>query len=109
MDNKLFKAYIRVIVEEEVKRVLPELLAEAVSEVRTLKENTTPRTSAAPKAKPSRAQLAEMLGLERLGEDTIVARGNVMPTPPGVSDDNPALKAINKDYSGVMKAMGLGK
>jgi hypothetical protein len=52
-----------------------------------------------------------MMGLERLG-DTITATsknvGPVMPTvPEGISPDNPALQAINKDYSALMKAMKL--
>jgi len=59
----------------------------------------------------SRNQLAQMMGLERLG-DTITATsknvGPVMPTvPEGISPDNPALQAINKDYSALMKAMKL--
>ncbi len=33
-----------------------------------------------------------------------------MPTPPrGIEEDNPAFQAINKDYSAMMKAMGLSK
>jgi hypothetical protein len=27
--------------------------------------------------------------------------------PPGITEDNPAVQAINKDYSALMKKMGL--
>lgn len=105
MDKSLLKAYIRVLVEEEVKRVLPPMLEEIISENKTLRENTS---STEKKSKFSRTQLAEMLGLERLGEDTIVAKTNkIMEAPPGIAEDNPALKAINRNYSDVMKKMGM--
>lgn len=115
MDKALFRAYVKELVketvEEEVKKILPKLLGEAVAEIKTLQENST--TTSAPSAKLSRSQLAQMMGLERLG-DTIIATTNnlnpVMPTPPqGVSDTNPAFQAINKDYSAVMKKLGLSK
>lgn len=110
MDKTLLKAYIRTIVEEEVKRLLPEMLAEAVAEVKSLQE-TAQKPATATKPKFSRAQLAEMMGLERHG-DTIVATtknvGTVMPKiPAGYTEDNPAVQAINKDYSALMKAMKL--
>ena len=38
MDKQLLKAYIRTIVEEEVSRILPQMLSEAVSEIKQLKE-----------------------------------------------------------------------
>jgi hypothetical protein len=107
MDKTLLKAYIRTIVEEEVKRILPEMLSEAVAEVKALQES-----KAAPTAKPkfSRAQLAEMMGLERHGDTIMAKTGPVMAAPPqGVSEDNPAFQAINKDYSALMKKMGLAK
>jgi hypothetical protein len=109
MDKALFRAYVKELVkeavEDEVKKVLPKLLEEAVAEVKTLQETATPSQ----KPKFSRSQLAEMMGLERQG-DTIVAKtGKIMPVPPGVSEDNPAVQAINRDYSQVMKAMGLSK
>lgn len=111
MDKALFRAYVKELVkeavEEEVRKVLPKLLGEAVAEVKSIQETTT----AAPK-KPnlSRAQLAEMMGLERLGDTIVATTGKVMPTPPrGVQEDNAAFQAINKDYSQLMKAMGLSK
>lgn len=105
MDKTLLKAYIRTVVEEEVKRLLPEMLAEAVAEVKSLQEGAQKATTTKPKL--SRAQLAEMMGLERNGDTIMATTGKIMPTPPGVSEDNPALKAINKDYSAMMKAMKL--
>ena len=114
MDKALFRAYVKELVKEQieesvekaVKKILPEILGEAVAEIKNIQPKQVSE-SAATKSKFSRAQLAEMMGLERHG-DTIVATTNkVMQTPPGVSEDNPALKAINKDYSSMMKAMKL--
>ena len=112
MDRTLFKAYVRELVketvEDEVKKLLPKLLDEAVREVRSLQESTT----APAKQKPSldRAKLAAMMGLERHG-DTVVASTKNMITqlPAGVPEDSPAVQAINKDYSEIMKKMGLSK
>ena len=112
MDKALFKAYIRELVketvEDEVSKILPKLLQEAVGEIKSLQETRT--TSSPTKPKLSRSQLAEMMGLERHG-DTITAstKNAIMQAPPGISEDNPALQAINKDYSQLMKKMGLAK
>lgn len=112
MDKTLFKAYVRELVketvEDEVKKVLPKLLEEAVQEVRSLQESTTKTTK--PKSQLDRAKLAEMMGLERHG-DTITAstRNMITPPPPGLSADDPTVQAINKDYSALMKKMGLSK
>lgn len=114
MDKALFRAYVKELVREQieesvekaVRKVLPEVLGEAVAELKGSSRPTVVESATA-KPKPSRAQMAQMLGLERLG-DTITATGPVMPTPPaGVSADNPAFQAINKDYSEMMKAMKL--
>lgn len=118
MDKALFRAYVKELVreqieesvEKEVKKILPKLLEEAVGEVKSLQESVAKSPS---KPKPSRAQLAQMMGLERLG-DTITATtngmGKVMPTPPkGIEEDNPVFQAINRDYSQLMKAMGMNK
>jgi hypothetical protein len=109
MDKALFRAYVKELVkeavEEEVKKVLPKLLGEAVAEVKSLQESTP---TATPKSKLSRAQLAEMMGLDRIGDTIVATTGKVMPTPPkGFQEDNPAFQAINKDYSAMMKAMKL--
>jgi hypothetical protein len=112
MDKTMFKGYVRELVreavQEEVKRLLPKLLDEAINEVKSLQENTVAPTATKPKL--DRSRLAAMMGLERQG-DTLVASNNtgpVMPTPPpGVTPDNPAFQAINKDYSAMMKVMKL--
>jgi hypothetical protein len=105
MDKQLLKAYIRTIVEEEVKRVLPELLAEAVTEIKQLQESTTPTQNKAP---VDRARLAELMGINYDGETitaTSVNKGPVMVDP---TRGNPEIvKKINRDYSALMKKMGL--
>lgn len=113
MDKALFRAYIKELVketvEDEVKKVLPKILGEAVNEIKSLQESTI---STQPKQKIDRAKLASMMGLERHGDTIIAKTGNIAPTvqtPPGMSDDNPTLQAINKDYSALMKKMGLSK
>lgn len=120
MDKALFRAYVKELVKEQieesvekaVKKILPEILGEAVAEIKSAQPQPKKiNESAVAKSKFSRSQLAEMMGLERHG-DTITATtknlSTVMPTPPqGVSEDNPAFQAINKDYSAMMKAMKL--
>lgn len=110
MDKTLFKAYVRELVketvEDEVKKVLPKLLNEAVAEVRSLQETTA---NVPLKPRPSRSQLAELMGLERIGDTVVATTKNFVTPPPGMSADNPTIKAINKDYSAVMKKMGLSK
>lgn len=115
MDKTLLKAYIRTIVEEEVKRILPEMLGEAVAQVKSIQQvNETTSTSARPKM--DRSKLAALMGLERNG-DTISAttKNMVLPEniPQGVDLNNPSVKpaveAITKDYSALMKKMGLSK
>lgn len=115
MDKALFRAYVKELVketvEEEVKKVLPKILDEAVREVKNLQESTT----TTPKSKIDRTKLAEMMGLERHG-DTIVATTNKMPLPENaqrVNLNDPNVKstvdAITKDYSALMKKMGMSK
>jgi hypothetical protein len=106
MDKQLLKAYIRTIVEEEVKRVLPELLSEAVREVKQITETTSPAKKTA--SGVDRKRLAEMLGVSFDG-DTIRATTQNLIVPDGAPKDaNPdILKIINKDYSQLMKKMGI--
>ena len=106
MDKTLFKAYVKTIVEEEVKKILPNLLAEAVSEIKQLSESTTP-TQSQKKTTIDRGRLAELMGIEYDGE-TIHARGpssttfvNPNAAPPEITEK------INRDYSQLMKKMGL--
>lgn len=113
MDKALFRAYVKElvkeVVEDEVKKVLPKLLGEAVSEIKSLQEATV---EVPKKSKFSRAQLAEMMGLERMGDTVVATTGNVGPimsAPQGMRADDPTLQAINRDYSALMKQMGLSK
>jgi hypothetical protein len=114
MDKQLLKAYIRTIVEEEVKRVLPELLSEAVREVKTISENTNRpilAKPAAPKPAIDRGRLAELLGITREGDTFIATSENVGPNSLSAPTENltdgqkEVVDAMNRDYSHLMKAM----
>jgi hypothetical protein len=110
MDKQLLKAYIKTIVEDEVKRILPELLSEAVSEIKQLSENKRPNTPPQPQKKSTldRGRLAELMGMTYDGE-TIRANtgGMAIPLPENAprDADPEVVKAITKDYSQLMKAM----
>jgi hypothetical protein len=110
MDKTLFKAYVREIVketiEDEVRKVLPKLLEEAVQEVKSLQESTM---SAKPKQSIDRSKLAQMMGLERHGDTIVASTKNMVNIPAGLSPEDPTVQAINKDYSALMKKMGLSK
>ena len=103
MDKQLLKAYIRTIVEEEVTRILPQMLSEAVSQVKQLKENapTVPH-------KPiiDRKRFAELMG-ESPDRSTVMVNTDMMRLPEGTPRDaDPEIvKIITKDYSAMMKAM----
>lgn len=118
MDKALFRAYVKELVketvEEEVRKVLPEILSEAVSEIKSLQENTTKQV---PKPKLDRGRLAALMGLEKHGDTIVATTNNLAPTniqlPDGVRPDDPTVKAtvsaITKDYSALMKKMGMSK
>ena len=120
MDKALFRAYVKELVKEQieesveraVKKILPQVLDEAITEIKNTQPKRVNESTAAPaKPKNSRTQLAEMLGLERHGDTIVATTNNLGPTtptvPPGFTADNPAVQAINKDYSAMMKAMKL--
>jgi hypothetical protein len=120
MDRQLLKAYIRTIVEEEVQRVLPKLLGEAVAEVKAvnkLNESATPVTK---KPTLDRSRLAELMGIDYDRDNgTIRASTNNLPPKmvnvmdssgnkveiPADRVDPEVLSAITRDYSHLMKAM----
>lgn len=109
MDKQLLKAYIRTIVEEEVKRLLPEMLAEAVSEVKQLSETRQPSMQT---KKPAidRGKLAQLMGITYDGETLRATTNNMaVPLPENAPRDvDPeVVKAVTKDYSALMKKMGL--
>lgn len=122
MDKALFRAYVKELVKEQieesvekvVKKILPEILGEAVAEIKGYQRVTENSTPAKPKY--SRSQLVQMMGLEKLG-DTISSNTNRMPLPENIPDNldlnspqvKPAVEAITRDYSALMKQMGLSK
>lgn len=105
MDKQLLKAYIRTIVEEEVERILPKMLSEAVNEVKRLTENTS-TPSKVQKPAFDRKRLAQMIGYD--GE-TITATSSVIPLPENAPRDvdEKVVEAVTKDYSAIMKKLGL--
>lgn len=114
MDKALFRAYVKELVketvEEEVQKLLPKLLGEAITEIKSLQQTNT--VASEPKKKLSRSQLVEMMGLEKFGDTFVASTSNMTPVmrpPAGMSEDNPTIQAINKDYSALMKKMGLSK
>jgi hypothetical protein len=106
MDKQLLKAYIRTIVEEEVKRVLPEMLSEAVQQVKQLSESNTSQPTKSAKPAFDRKRLAELIGYDG---DTLVANTGAVPLPENTPRDVPPeiINAVTKDYSQMMKKMGL--
>lgn len=127
MDKQLLKAYIRTIVEEEVKRILPELLSEAVAEVKNAKSlNETVQAPAPVKQKIDRGRLAELMGIDYDRQSgtirantaglnttsgtltTVDSAGNRVQIPE-TSVDPEVRAALTKDYSALMKKMGMSK
>lgn len=113
MDKQLLKAYVRTIVEDEIRRVLPEVLAEAIGELKQLKENTTSanKPPIAQKQKIDRSRMAELMGLTYDGNTLMATTDNmsVNRLPENAPTDvDPAIsKAINRNYSDLMKKMGM--
>lgn len=122
MDKQLLKAYIRTIVEEEVKKILPEMLAEAVAEVKKInKINESTATATPNKPKVDRKRLAELMGIDYDRDSGTVratteglssagtltaldAAGNRVQVPE--SSVAPEVRAaLTRDYSAVLKAM----
>ena len=118
MDKQLLKAYIRCIVEEEVTRILPTLLSEVLGEVVANAPKNAPKNQPKPlkealsrantKPRPGRAEMASLLGLTR-EDDTFIANTNSMRLPEGTppNADPKVVEAITRDYSELMKAMGI--
>lgn len=105
MDKQLLKAYIRTIVEEEVERILPKMLSEAVNEVKRITENTS-TPSKVQKQPFDKRRLAQMIGYD--GE-TITATTAAIPLPENAPRDvdEKIVEAVTKDYSAMMKKLGL--
>jgi len=107
MDKTLFKAYVRTIVEEEVRKILPDILNEAVVEIK--KTQLTESSSSPVDKKPSidRSRMAELLGITRDGDTLRAETNNINRVPQDrIGKVNSAVEeAINRDYSDLMKAM----
>jgi hypothetical protein len=112
MDKKLLKSYIRTIVEEEVERLLPKMLSEAVEQIKTAKSTST-LVSETKKPAVDKKRLAELIGLDYdRTSGTLSAFADGMHThdvaaqvPANV--DPEVSKALTRDYSQLMKAMKL--
>lgn len=106
MDKQLLKAYIRTIVEEEVQRILPEMLSEAVKQVKQLSENTTSSQPKTQKPQLDRRRLASLMGYD--GE-TVIGNTGAVPLPANAPRDvDPeVVNAVTKDYSELMKKLKL--
>lgn len=106
MDKQLLKAYIRTIVEEEVERILPKMLSEAVNEVKKLSENTNVASKSQTKPSLDKRRFASMLGYD--GE-TLNATTRAVPLPSNAPTDvdEKVVEAVTKDYSAMMKKLGL--
>lgn len=119
MDKALFRAYVKELVKEQidesvekaVKKLLPEILGEAVAEIKAIQPKAITENTISAKPKIDRNKLAEMMGLERHGDTIVATTKGLNPAVPttNVSDENPVVQAINRDYSQLMKAMGLSK
>lgn len=106
MDKQLLKAYIRTIVEEEVQRILPEMLAEAVQQVKQLSESVS-STQPTQKKSFDRRRFAELMGSP--AGDTFMASTKTIPLPENAPRDvdEKVVEAVTKDYSVMMKKLGL--
>jgi hypothetical protein len=107
MDKQLLKAYVRTIVEEEVKRIVPEMLAEAITEIKQARGIQTENTVSSNKPPIDKGTLAQMMGLSYDGETLSAMGGNAGAAPRATQGDPEVVKAINRDYSSLMKKMGL--
>lgn len=109
MDKTLFKAYVRTIVEEEVKKLLPELLGEAVQQIKS--SQLTESKTTEPKPALDRGRLAELMGISYDGETLRANTSNLTANRVSAEESanaNPVVvKAINRNYSDLMKKMGI--
>jgi hypothetical protein len=101
MDKQLLKAYIKTIVEDEVKKILPEMLGEAIAEIKGM-QSIQENTSTSKKPKFDRGRLSELMGI---GFDEPAQ--NRLPENAPKNADPEVVAAINKDYSAMMKKMGI--
>lgn len=107
MDKQLLKAYIRTIVEEEVKRILPEMLSEAVSQVKKLSENTEKRPINRSEKDLLRSRISDIMKIDRDGDTIMATTKNLVTVDPSMGVDPAVVNAVNRDYSEIMKKLNL--
>lgn len=103
MDKQLLKAYIKTIVEDEVKKILPEMLSEAISEIKEMQgiNESVPN----PKKTFDKGKLSKMMGIGVGEKSANSQKPYLLPegAPPNVDPEVAA--ALSKDYSQIMKAL----
>jgi hypothetical protein len=130
----LLKAYIRTIVEEEVQRLVPKMLEEAINEIKAIKgkpiNETTTVSAQSKKPVVDKARLAQLLGIDYDRDNGVITAGVTSKTSMVDAPDMPGmvmgldsagnkipipknkvatevLDAINRDYSALVKQMKL--
>lgn len=107
MDKQLLKAYIRTIVEDEVQRLVPKIIKEHIKS--TEDSRLVNEATAAPtKPRPSKNDLASMLGITRDGDTIRASTGGLASTPQiNIPDTAPDYlkNALTKDYSAMLKTI----
>lgn len=122
MDKRLFKAYIKTIVEEEVERLLPKMIKEHVSKyiaenVHTapspIVENRSDRQSVMSEVIKNdvRSRYMQLMSSGDDPDDQTITMTGVNNYPPNVNSREYAsvVDAVNKNYSDIMKALKLNK
>jgi hypothetical protein len=113
MDKQLLKAYIRTIVEEEVERLLPKMLSEAVQEIKAAQGTSKSAITESKKPAVDKKRLAELMGLDYSRESGTLSATTVglpnagLPTSVSADVDPGVREALTRDYSALMKAMKL--
>lgn len=122
MDKQLLKAYIRTVVEDEVKRVLPQMISEIVNSGLPLSSEPTyaqtKPVKQAPVRKANFASLKETLDFSDMmtdrGDFVASTRNLKVPTPVSNTPlpehlveraDPDVVNAMKRDYSALLKAM----
>jgi len=120
MDKQLLKAYIRTVLEDELKRVLPQMISEIVNSglpsEPTYAQNKPVKQ--APVRKPNFASLKETLDFSDMmtdrGDFVASTRNLKVPTPVSNTPlpehlveraDPDVVNAMKRDYSALLKAM----
>lgn len=103
MDKQLLKAYIKTIVEDEVKKILPEMLSEAISEIKEMQSLQESSTSS--KKTFDKGKLSKMMGISQEQPSAKSSKPYLLPEGASPNVDPEVAAALNKDYSQIMKAL----